>query len=65
LVHLSFQEEIVVHKKLLGLMVGMALGGVSAAHAAGVTDAMIEVGCTFLVGDRLIPDIHAPFMRWI
>jgi len=31
-----------VHKKLLGLMVGMALGGVSAAHAAGVTDAMIE-----------------------
>jgi alcohol dehydrogenase (cytochrome c) len=42
LVHLSFQEEIVVHKKLLGLMVGMALGGVSAAHAAGVTDAMIE-----------------------
>lgn len=31
-----------MHKKLLGLMVGMALGGVSAAHAAGVTDAMIE-----------------------
>lgn len=35
-----------MHKKLLGLMVGVALCGTSAAYAAGVTDAMIEKNAT-------------------
>ncbi|MDP3844074.1 MAG: PQQ-dependent methanol/ethanol family dehydrogenase [Oxalobacteraceae bacterium] len=35
-----------MQKKLLGLMVGIALSGASAAHAVGVTDAMIEKNST-------------------